>query len=67
MLLLKGLRVYGCNRKFTIGACCIRKIPLNPPLQKGEAVGLPGRIGKSLTRINRNWGIEELRIEEFKI
>jgi hypothetical protein len=23
---------------------CIKKIPLNPPLQKGEAVGMPGLI-----------------------
>jgi len=21
---------------------CIKKIPLNPPLQKGEAIGMPG-------------------------
>ena len=32
--------------KFSKNPGCVRKIPLNPPLQKGEAVGLPGRIGK---------------------
>jgi len=28
--------------KFSKNRGCIRKIPLNPPLQKGEAVGMPG-------------------------
>jgi hypothetical protein len=27
--------------KFSINPACIRKSPLNPPLQKGEAVGMP--------------------------
>jgi hypothetical protein len=30
--------------KFSISPACIRKIPLNPPLQKGEAVGMPRLI-----------------------
>jgi len=30
--------------KISISPGCIRKIPLNPPLQKGEAVGMPGII-----------------------
>jgi hypothetical protein len=30
--------------KFSISSGYIRKIPLNPPLQKGEAVGMPVRI-----------------------
>jgi hypothetical protein len=30
--------------KFSIRPGCIRKIPLNPPLQKGEAVGMRGLI-----------------------
>jgi hypothetical protein len=29
---------------FSISSGYIRKIPLNPPLQKGEAVGVPGLI-----------------------
>ena len=32
--------------KFSITPGCIRKIPLNPPLQKGEEVGMPGLIEK---------------------
>jgi hypothetical protein len=35
------------NRKkseFSIRPGCIRKIPLNPPLQKGEAAEMPGLI-----------------------
>jgi hypothetical protein len=30
--------------KFSKNPGCVRKIPLNPPLQKGEAVGIPGLI-----------------------
>ena len=30
--------------KFLKSPGCIRKIPLNPPLQKGEAIGMPGLI-----------------------
>jgi hypothetical protein len=30
--------------KTSITPGCIRKIPLNPPLQKGEAIGMPGLI-----------------------
>ena len=30
--------------KFSITTGCIKKIPLNPPLQKGEAVGMRGLI-----------------------
>jgi hypothetical protein len=30
--------------KFSKSPDCIRKIPLNPPLQKEEAVGMPGLI-----------------------
>jgi hypothetical protein len=30
--------------KFSISPGCIRKIPLNPPLQKGEAAGMPGLV-----------------------
>jgi hypothetical protein len=26
--------------KFSIIPCCIEEIPLNPPLQKGEAIGI---------------------------
>ncbi len=33
--------------KFSINSGCIKKIPLNPPLQKGEAVGMPGLFEKS--------------------
>ncbi len=33
-------------RKFSKSPGCIRKIPLNPPLQKGEAIGMPGLIEK---------------------
>ena len=29
---------------FSITPCCIRKIPLNPPLQKGEVFGVLGLI-----------------------
>ena len=29
---------------FSITPGCIRKIPLNPPLQKGEEFGVPGLI-----------------------
>jgi len=32
------------GRKFSKNPDFIRKIPLNPPLQKGEAVGMPGLI-----------------------
>ena len=32
----------GCN--FAIYSGCINKIPLNPPLQKGEVVGMLGLI-----------------------
>jgi hypothetical protein len=32
--------------KFSISPACIKKIPLNPPLQKGEEVGMPGLIEK---------------------
>jgi hypothetical protein len=32
--------------KFSISSACIRKIPLNPPLQKGEEDGMPGLIEK---------------------
>jgi hypothetical protein len=31
-------------RKFSKSPGCIRKIPLSPPLQKGEAGGMPGLI-----------------------
>jgi hypothetical protein len=34
----------GEKSKFSIRPGCIRKIPLNPPLQKGEAAGMPGLI-----------------------
>jgi hypothetical protein len=34
----------GEKSKFSIRLGRIRKIPLNPPLQKGEAVGMPGLI-----------------------
>ena len=34
-------RVYSCPCKVSKSLGCIRKIPLNPPLQKGEAVGMP--------------------------
>ena len=27
--------------KYSISQGCIREIPLNPPLQKGEEVGIP--------------------------
>jgi hypothetical protein len=30
--------------KFSLNQGYIRKIPLNPPLQKGEAFGMPGFI-----------------------
>ncbi len=30
--------------KFSITPGCIRKIPLNPPLQKGKGIGVPGLI-----------------------
>ncbi len=36
--------VIGVGRKFSITPGCIKKIPLNPPLQKGEAVGMPELI-----------------------
>jgi len=32
--------------KFSITTGCIRKIPLNPPLQKGEEAGIPRLIEK---------------------
>jgi len=32
--------------KFSISPACNRKIPLNPPLQKGEEAGMPGLIEK---------------------
>jgi hypothetical protein len=32
--------------KFSKNPGCIRKIPLNPPLQKGEALGMPGLVEK---------------------
>jgi hypothetical protein len=38
--------------KFSKSPGCIRKIPLNPPLQKGEAVGMPGLI-EMLPNFNR--------------
>ncbi len=34
----------GKKSKFSISQDCIREIPLNPPLQKGEEVGIPGLI-----------------------
>jgi len=34
----------GKKSKFSISPGCIRKIPLNPPLQKGEAAGMPRLI-----------------------
>ena len=30
------------SRKYSISSAYITKIPLNPPLQKGEEVGMPG-------------------------
>jgi len=36
-----------CFGNFSKSSIYIRKIPLNPPLQKGEAVGMPGLIEKS--------------------
>jgi len=36
----------GKKNSFSISPACIRKIPLNPPLQKGEEVGMPGLIEK---------------------
>jgi len=36
----------GEKSKFSITPGCIRKIPLNPPLQKGEAAGMTGLIEK---------------------
>ena len=41
---------WGSDRKFSITPGCIRKIPLNPPLQRG-AVGMPGLI-EMLRRTN---------------
>ncbi len=32
----------GKKSNVSISQVCIRKIPLNPPLQKGEEVGMPG-------------------------
>jgi len=39
--------------KFSITPSCIRKIPLNPPLQKGEEVGMPGLIEKLLIKTQK--------------
>jgi hypothetical protein len=39
-------------RKFSKSPGCIRKIPLNPPLQKGEAIGMPGLIDMFLKSFN---------------
>jgi hypothetical protein len=39
--------------KFSISPACIRKIPLNPPLQKGKEVGMPGLI-ENLQKKGRN-------------
>ena len=39
--------------KFSITQGCIKKIPLNPPLQKGEEVGMPGLINKLLIKTQK--------------
>jgi len=52
----------GKKSKFSISPGCIRKIPLNPPLQKGEAAGIPRLIDmlgkKYITeRFGKHFGI----------
>jgi hypothetical protein len=37
------------HSNFSINSGCINKIPLNPPLQKREAVGMSGLIEKLLS------------------
>ena len=39
--------------KFSITQGCIRKIPLNPPLHKGEEVGMPRLINKLLIKTQK--------------
>ena len=45
--------------KFSITLGCIRKIPLNPPLQKGEEVGMPGLIEKLLCLLFNKDGLRK--------
>jgi hypothetical protein len=42
----------GEKSKFSISPGCNRKIPLNPPFQKGEAAGMPGLISYVAKKIN---------------
>ena len=46
-----GLKFQGNTHKFSMSPGCIRTIPLNPPLQKGEAVELLGLI-ENLLRLD---------------
>ncbi len=48
---------------FSITPGCVRKIPLNPPLQKGEEVGIPGLIEKLPKGPSRN-GTKKIQIKE---
>ena len=43
--------VMGVKVKFSKSLGYIREIPLNPPLQKGEAVGMPELIEKLPSKI----------------
>jgi hypothetical protein len=49
------------NSKYSISQDCIREIPLNPPLQKGEEVGIP-RLIEILQKIELNKSSEGLEI-----
>ena len=44
-----GVGVHSYLFEFSIKSGCIKKIPLNPPLQKGEAVGMHRLIEMLLT------------------
>jgi hypothetical protein len=42
---------------FAINLGCINKIPLNPPLQKGEAVGMLGLIEMLQKTLSAAWAL----------
>ena len=50
-----GLSVEWYSDKFSISPACISKIPLKPPLQKGEEAGIPGLFEK--LHIQRQQGL----------
>ncbi len=44
-----------------------KKIPLNPPLRKGEAVGVPGKNAYKMTYGDENTTFEPLQEISYKV